>query len=70
MIAASAVAAGSPEPRPDGVELADVRWFSRDELAASVAAGEVAVPGPISISRWLINNWFGAPVPDDDDGWR
>jgi NAD+ diphosphatase len=70
MIAASAVVVGSPEPRPDGVELVDVRWFSRDELAASVVAGEVAVPGSISISRWLINSWYGAPVPDDDAGWR
>lgn len=70
MIAATAVAAGSPDPRPDGVELAEVRWFSREELAESVASGEVAVPGLISISRWLINGWFGGHLPDDDAGWR
>lgn len=70
MVGATAVAAGSPAPRPDGVELAEARWFSREELAAAVTAGEVAVPGPISISRWLIDNWFGANLPDDGAGWR
>lgn len=70
MIAATAVTDGSPEPRPDGVELAEVRWFSRQVLAQSVAAGEVAVPGLISISRWLINGWYGADLPDEGAGWR
>jgi NAD+ diphosphatase len=70
MIAATAVAAGSPEPRPDGVELAEVRWFSREELAESVASGEIAVPGLISISRWLINGWFSGHLLDDGDDWR
>jgi NAD+ diphosphatase len=70
MIAATAVAAGSPDPHPDGVELAEARWFSREELTESVASGEVAVPGLISISRWLINGWFGGHLPDDGAGWR
>jgi NAD+ diphosphatase len=70
MIAATAVADGSPDPRPDGVELAEVRWFSRDELAESVASGALAVPGQISISRWLIDGWYGGRLPDDGAGWR
>lgn len=70
MIAATASVAGSPDPRPDGVELAETRWFSREGLAASLAAGEVAVPGLISISRWLIDRWFGGDLPDDGAGWR
>ncbi len=70
MIAATAVAVGSPDPRPDGVELAEVRWFSREELAESVATGEIAVPGLISISRWLINGWFGGHLVEDEETWR
>ena len=70
MIGAAARVAGSPEPRPDGDEIAEVRWFSRDELREAVADHSVMVPGSISISRWLIDRWYGADLPDDDVGWR
>lgn len=70
MIAAAAVVDGTPDPHPDGDELAEVRWFSREELAGAVAAGDVMVPGLISISRWLIDRWFGGDLPDDGAGWR
>ncbi len=46
----------------DGVELTDARWFSRDELAAAVASGEVIAPGRTSIARALIEEWFGGPL--------
>ena len=46
--------------RADGDELQEVRWFSRAELAAAVASGEVIPSGRISIARKLIENWFGA----------
>lgn len=42
-------------------ELEDARWFSREEIAA----GEVILPPPTSISYRLIENWFdsGASTP-------
>ncbi|WP_051451117.1 NAD(+) diphosphatase [Actinospica robiniae] len=46
--------------RADGDELQEVRWFSRAELAAAIAAGEVVPSGRISIARSLIEHWFGA----------
>jgi NAD+ diphosphatase len=70
MIGAVAHTDGSPEPRPDGDELADVRWFSREQLRDAVADRTVMVPGPISISRWLIDRWYGGELPDDAAGWR
>jgi NAD+ diphosphatase len=70
MIGAHARADGEPVPRADGDELVDVRWFTRDELQHAVANGTVMVPGPISISRWLIDGWFGGELPDDRVGWR
>jgi NAD+ diphosphatase len=70
MIGASARAAGSPIPRADGEELSEVRWFTRSELRDAVADEKVMVPGPISISRWLIDRWFGDELPDDRLGWR
>jgi NAD+ diphosphatase len=70
MIGAFGRVAGTPVPHPDGEERAEVRWFNRDELRAQVSAGTVMVPGPISISRWLIERWFGDELPDQQAGWR
>jgi NAD+ diphosphatase len=47
---------------PDGVEILALRWFSRHDLAA--AAQEVALPGGTSIARWLLERWYGGPVPE------
>lgn len=52
----------SPEPRPDGTELRELRWFTRERLAAEVAAGSVLLPGPASIARAIIEDWFGGPI--------
>lgn len=51
------------DARPDGEEILELRWFSRDELAASV--GEVLLPGPTSIARTIIEHWFGGPIDDE-----
>jgi len=40
--------------RPDGVEILDVRWFTRDELRA----GAVRLPGRTSIAAWIIDAWL------------
>ncbi|HEV7949354.1 MAG TPA: NAD(+) diphosphatase [Glaciihabitans sp.] len=47
---------------PDGAEILDLRWFSRDELHA--ALGEIILPGPTSIARAIIDEWFGEPIDD------
>jgi len=52
----------SPEPHPDGTELRELRWFTRAELAADAAAGTVLLPGPASIARAIIEDWFGGPI--------
>lgn len=48
----------------DGVEMLDARWFSRAELGAAVAAGDVVLPGKASVARVLIENWYGQPISD------
>ena len=45
---------------PDGFEILDLRWFSRAELHA--ALGEVLLPGPASIARAIIEEWYGGPL--------
>lgn len=42
----------------DGIELAEVLWFSRASLTERVDAGDVVLPPPTSISRRLINAWL------------
>lgn len=46
----------------DGDEIAEARWFSRAELEAACAAGEVRLPPRLSISRRLVERWYGSPL--------
>jgi NAD+ diphosphatase len=39
----------------DGVEIAEAGWFTRDKLPQ--------LPGPISIARWLIDDWVARDRP-------
>lgn len=47
----------------DQEEIAEARWFTREELERACRAGEVLLPPAVSISRKLIERWFGAPLP-------
>ena len=50
---------------PDAEEIAEVRWFTRDELVAAAASGQVMLPPTVSISRRLIEAWLGRPIAGD-----
>jgi len=56
------VAAGSSpeEARPDGEEIVQVRWFTREQLRESL--GEITLPGRSSIARSMIEDWYGGPL--------
>lgn len=47
---------------PDGEEILDLRWFSRDELWA--AREQVILPGRSSIARALIEDWYGGSLDE------
>lgn len=48
--------------QPDGTEIIDLRWFTREEL---VAAGDtVILPGRSSIARAIIEDWYGSEIDD------
>ena len=39
-------------------EITDARWVTREELPALVAEGNVILPPPGSIARWLLDDWM------------
>lgn len=43
-------------------EIAEARWFDRDDLRRAMASGEVAVPPPVSIAHRLVRDWLGDAV--------
>jgi NAD+ diphosphatase len=47
----------------DGVELQDARWFTREDMRSGTAAGTLVLPGGVSISRSLVEDWYGGPLP-------
>ncbi len=47
----------------DGAEIQDARWFSRDEMREQAEAGTLVLPGGISISRSLVEAWYGDALP-------
>lgn len=55
--------AASRDIAVDGDELEDARWFTRAELAEGAASGRLLLPGYLSISRSLVEDWYGGPLP-------
>ncbi len=56
----------SAEPKADGEEILELRWFSREELTASLS--EIGLPGRASIARAILEDWYGGPI-DDGVAW-
>jgi NAD+ diphosphatase len=54
--------AETTELRPDGDEVTDLRWFTRSELAAALADGELQLSSRALIGRALIEEWYGRPI--------
>jgi NAD+ diphosphatase len=51
------------EIQVDHDELDDARWFTRAEMKAEAEAGSLVLPGGVSISRSLVEHWYGGPLP-------
>ncbi len=63
------IAGVRPEPHPDGVEIVEARWISRDELPALCESREVRLPGRLSIAHHLVRLWYGHALPDEWCRW-
>jgi NAD+ diphosphatase len=56
-------AEGDQEVRVDEEEIESAHWYTRDELRAAVIAGDILLPGRVSIARHLIERWYGGELP-------
>ncbi len=56
-------AAVSTEITVDADEIAEARWYGRDDLRDAIMGGDLLMPPSLSISRWLIDTWYGGELP-------
>lgn len=47
----------------DREEIEEARWFTRAELRTEAEAGRLLLPRGVSISRSLVEHWYGGPLP-------
>lgn len=65
MLGFHAFGRSNQEPVPDGEEIVEARWFTRDQLFAACESGEVKIPPRLSIARHLIEAWYGEELPGE-----
>jgi NAD+ diphosphatase len=74
MIAFEAVTDAPEDARPDGDEITEVKWFSRDQLKAAAEDGSLLLPPTVSVARRMIEGWLGEIELDKDklagETWR
>ncbi len=59
MLGFRAVVVDDAEAEADGEEIVEVRWFDREEIGAALRGeGSAMLPGPASIARRLIDDWY------------
>lgn len=46
----------------DHNEIAEARWFTRDEVTEMTASSDLLLPPNVSISRWLLQSWHGGTI--------
>ncbi len=47
----------------DGSEIEEALWFTREEMRDAAESGRLILPGGVSISRSLIEHWYGGRLP-------
>jgi NAD+ diphosphatase len=62
MLGFRAAAVGT-EIKVDADEIAEAHWYSRTELTAAVASGDLLLPPPVSIAHRIIQSWYGSELP-------
>lgn len=65
MIAYEAITSDVSTARPDGEEIVEIRWFTRESMKEAVNSGEISLPPRISVSRRMIEHWYGDGAAED-----
>ncbi|HEY3292889.1 MAG TPA: NAD(+) diphosphatase [Candidatus Nanopelagicaceae bacterium] len=65
MIAYEATTSDVSMARPDGEEIVEIRWFTRESMKEAVTSGEISLPPRISVSRRMIEYWYGEGAIED-----
>lgn len=68
MIAYEAVTSDVSTARADGEEIVEIRWFTRQSMKEAVNSGEISLPPRISVSRRMIEYWYGEGAVADFGG--
>lgn len=69
MIAFQAVVVGEAQrPRPDGEEIDDAQFFSRNEYWEALASGKMKPPNRNAISTAVLSAWLGKELPYPQEG--
>jgi NAD+ diphosphatase len=63
MLGFRALASGGLDIHVDKDEIAEARWFSREDLRRALAADEIRLPPPVSIAHRIIESWYGERLP-------
>jgi NAD+ diphosphatase len=63
MVAFEATIQDPENARPDGVEIVEIRWYTRNDLYAAITEGTLLLPPAISVARAMIQSWYGADRP-------
>ena len=69
MLSFTAVTDNPEDAEADGEEIEAIRWYSREQIAADIASGELLLPPGISIARRMIELWYGEPL-EGVEAWR
>jgi NAD+ diphosphatase len=65
MIAFEAMTSDVSMARPDGEEIVEIKWFTRQSMKEAVNLGEISLPPRISVSRRMIEYWYGEGAIED-----
>ena len=67
MVAFEAITNAPETATPDGVEIEQLRWFNRSQIAADIADKKLLLPPKISVARAMIENWYCSAGLDAKD---
>jgi NAD+ diphosphatase len=73
MIAFEAITTTPELARPDGEEIEEIRWFTRDEMKSAIAEKTLILPLEISVARQMIKAWYGKGADTEltgNESWR